>query len=75
MLCLFDLDGTLIDSELGVTACIRHALGRLDVAMPADLRMFVVPAHAGTTNIFTASLKTSTAIHPHSASASPETPR
>ncbi|MGC1546940.1 MAG: HAD family hydrolase, partial [Rhodanobacter sp.] len=26
MLCLFDLDGTLIDSELGITACIRHAL-------------------------------------------------
>jgi hypothetical protein len=25
MLCLFDLDGTLIDSEHGITACVKHA--------------------------------------------------
>ncbi|GGA11738.1 HAD hydrolase-like protein [Dyella caseinilytica] len=43
MLCLFDLDGTLIDSELGVTACIRHALTRLDVSTPADLREWIGP--------------------------------
>ena len=28
MLCLFDLDGTLIDSEHGITACVKHALAR-----------------------------------------------
>jgi phosphoglycolate phosphatase len=43
MLCLFDLDGTLIDSELGVTACIRHALTKLDVSTPADLRPWIGP--------------------------------
>jgi len=43
MLCLFDLDGTLIDSELGVTACIRHALTKLDVPAPADLRPWIGP--------------------------------
>jgi phosphoglycolate phosphatase len=43
MLCLFDLDGTLIDSELGITACIRHALTKLDVPTPADLREWIGP--------------------------------
>lgn len=45
MLCLFDLDGTLIDSEQGITACIRHALARLDVAEPAHevLRGWIGP--------------------------------
>lgn len=43
MLCLFDLDGTLIDSEPGITACIRHALDRLDVPAPADLRGWIGP--------------------------------
>ena len=43
MLCLFDLDGTLIDSELGVTACIRHALGKLDIPTPIDLREWIGP--------------------------------
>ena len=43
MLCLFDLDGTLIDSELGITACIQHALAKLDVPAPADLRPWIGP--------------------------------
>lgn len=43
MLCLFDLDGTLIDSELGITACIRHALDRLDLPTPLDLREWIGP--------------------------------
>lgn len=45
MLCLFDLDGTLIDSEQGITACIRHALARLGVAEPAHevLRGWIGP--------------------------------
>jgi phosphoglycolate phosphatase len=33
---LFDLDGTLTDSRAGITACIRHALARLDRPCPAD---------------------------------------
>ncbi|QEE23666.1 HAD family hydrolase [Rhodanobacter glycinis] len=43
MLCLFDLDGTLIDSEPGITACIRHALTKLGVPAPADLRPWIGP--------------------------------
>lgn len=43
MLCLFDLDGTLIDSEPGITACIRHALIRLGVPEPAELRSWIGP--------------------------------
>ncbi|EIL91701.1 HAD hydrolase-like protein [Rhodanobacter sp. 115] len=43
MLCLFDLDGTLIDSEPGITACIRHALAKLGVPAPADLRPWIGP--------------------------------
>jgi phosphoglycolate phosphatase len=43
MLCLFDLDGTLIDSEPGITACIRHALAKLTVPEPADLRSWIGP--------------------------------
>ncbi|WEN14972.1 HAD hydrolase-like protein [Rhodanobacter sp. AS-Z3] len=45
MLCLFDLDGTLIDSELGITACVKHALARLDVPEPAHdaLRRWIGP--------------------------------
>ena len=39
MLCLFDLDGTLIDSELGITACVKHALAQLDVPAPADAEL------------------------------------
>lgn len=45
MLCLFDLDGTLIDSEQGITACVKHALARLDVPAPAheELRHWIGP--------------------------------
>ena len=43
MLCLFDLDGTLIDSELGITACIRHALVKLGVPEPVELRSWIGP--------------------------------
>jgi phosphoglycolate phosphatase len=45
MLCLFDLDGTLIDSEHGITACVKHALARLDVPAPAhaELRGWIGP--------------------------------
>jgi len=45
MLCLFDLDGTLIDSEHGITACVKHALARLRVAVPTheELRRWIGP--------------------------------
>ncbi|MEW9625060.1 HAD hydrolase-like protein [Rhodanobacter geophilus] len=43
MLCLFDLDGTLIDSEPGITACIRYAFDKLGVPAPADLRPWIGP--------------------------------
>ena len=45
MLCLFDLDGTLIDSEQGITGCIRHALTRLELPLPppAELRRWIGP--------------------------------
>jgi phosphoglycolate phosphatase len=42
-LCLFDLDGTLIDSEPGITACIRYAFDKLGVPAPADLRPWIGP--------------------------------
>lgn len=43
MLCLFDLDGTLIDSERGILACIRYAFGKLGVPAPAELRHWIGP--------------------------------
>jgi phosphoglycolate phosphatase len=45
MLCLFDLDGTLIDSEQGITACVKHALARLEVPAPPheELRRWIGP--------------------------------
>lgn len=45
MLCLFDLDGTLIDSEHGITACVKHALTKLDVSVPSQdaLRTWIGP--------------------------------
>lgn len=43
MLCLFDLDGTLIDSELGITRCVRHALAQMQVPEPAALRHWIGP--------------------------------
>jgi phosphoglycolate phosphatase len=39
VLCLFDLDGTLIDSEQGINACVKHALARMDVPAPADMEL------------------------------------
>jgi len=36
---LLDLDGTLTDPEEGITACIRYALERLDVAVAADVEL------------------------------------
>ena len=50
MLCLFDLDGTLIDSELGIFSCIRHALAQMDVPAPTPevLRDWIgPPLHQG----------------------------
>ena len=45
MLCLFDLDGTLIDSEHGIIACVKHALAKLDVPAPPqeELRGWIGP--------------------------------
>jgi phosphoglycolate phosphatase len=45
VLCLFDLDGTLIDSEPGIFAGIRHALTTLDTTVPdaAALRDWIGP--------------------------------
>jgi phosphoglycolate phosphatase len=47
---LFDLDGTLTDSRAGITACIRHALARLDRACPDDeaLAAYIGPPLRGT---------------------------
>ncbi len=33
---LFDLDGTLTDSKLGIVRCIRHALERMGLDLPDD---------------------------------------
>ena len=43
MLCLFDLDGTLIDSEPGISACIRYAFDKLGVSAPVELRPWIGP--------------------------------
>jgi phosphoglycolate phosphatase len=42
----FDLDGTLIDSALGITRCVAYALERLDHPVPAEaeLRRWIGPA-------------------------------
>ena len=47
---LFDLDGTLTDSHAGITACIRHALGKLGRACPDDdaLATYIGPPLRGT---------------------------
>lgn len=41
----FDLDGTLIDSAVGITRCVAHALERLGVPVPPDseLRRWIGP--------------------------------
>ena len=43
MRCLFDLDGTLIDSEIGILGCVRHALTQLGVAHPSEMRHWIGP--------------------------------
>lgn len=42
----FDLDGTLIDSAIGITRCITHALTQLDHPVPteAELRGWIGPS-------------------------------
>jgi phosphoglycolate phosphatase len=47
---LFDLDGTLTDSRVGITASIRHALDRLGRACPDDdaLATYIGPPLRGT---------------------------
>ncbi|MGV8940487.1 MAG: HAD hydrolase-like protein [Lysobacter sp.] len=42
----FDMDGTLIDSVVGITRCVAHALTRMDVAVPpqAELRRWIGPS-------------------------------
>lgn len=44
-LALFDLDGTLIDSEIGIVASIEYALAKLDAPIPprAELRKWIGP--------------------------------
>ena len=41
----FDLDGTLIDSAVGITRCVAHALAQLDHPVPpeAELRRWIGP--------------------------------
>jgi phosphoglycolate phosphatase len=45
MLVLFDLDGTLIDSELGILAGVRHSLASVGAEAPDDsiLRSWIGP--------------------------------
>jgi phosphoglycolate phosphatase len=47
---LFDLDGTLTDSRAGITACLRHALGKVGRACPDDdtLATYIGPPLRGT---------------------------
>ncbi|MEO5561540.1 MAG: HAD hydrolase-like protein, partial [Dokdonella sp.] len=44
-LVLFDLDGTLIDSEPGISACIGYAFGKVGAQVPvrAVLRHWIGP--------------------------------
>lgn len=44
-LILFDLDGTLIDSEIGIVTSIEYALGKLGAALPSRevLRTWIGP--------------------------------
>ncbi len=39
MLCLFDLDGTLIDSERGILGCVRHALNQMQLPTPEPVTL------------------------------------
>jgi phosphoglycolate phosphatase len=49
MQLMFDLDGTLTDSRLGVTRCIQHALAEAGVVVPSieDLTRYVGPPPPG----------------------------
>jgi phosphoglycolate phosphatase len=49
MQLMFDLDGTLTDSRLGVTRCIQHALVEAGVVVPSieDLTRYVGPPLPG----------------------------
>lgn len=42
----FDLDGTLIDSAVGITRCVAHALTRMEQPVPPDseLRRWIGPS-------------------------------
>ncbi len=42
----FDLDGTLIDSAVGITRCVAYALEKMDQSVPGDaeLRKWIGPA-------------------------------
>ncbi|SFK40202.1 HAD hydrolase-like protein [Lysobacter sp. cf310] len=42
----FDLDGTLIDSAVGITRCVAHALTRMDQPVPpeSELRRWIGPS-------------------------------
>lgn len=42
----FDMDGTLIDSAVGITRCVAHALTRMGLEVPpeAELRQWIGPA-------------------------------
>ncbi|MGY1423979.1 HAD hydrolase-like protein [Lysobacter sp. A289] len=42
----FDMDGTLIDSAVGITRCVAHALTQMNVAVPpqSELRRWIGPS-------------------------------
>lgn len=42
----FDMDGTLIDSAVGITRCVAHALTRMGLAVPpeSELRRWIGPS-------------------------------
>jgi phosphoglycolate phosphatase len=42
-LALFDFDGTIADSALGIVRCMEHAFGLLDVPMPASTDNMIGP--------------------------------
>jgi phosphoglycolate phosphatase len=44
---LFDLDGTLTDPAVGITGCVRHALGGFGIDPPDDLGWVIGPPLRG----------------------------
>ena len=42
----FDMDGTLIDSAVGITRCVAHALTQMGLEVPAEaeLRRWIGPS-------------------------------